>query len=248
MTKLEVPIDDGQGAPLVLLHGFAMRPATYGRLVELLAPRCRVVVPDLFAVRGQWSYAEMLDRFTATLDHLGLDRVSLLGHSFGGGIELGFAARLPHRVVELVFSDTLAASREWRLADEALRHLDRFVRLATPMATSAFLRNWITHPRQLVDAAWWGFTSGRESDSLAVATAAIPSHVLWANRDSILARSDGERFAKELDASFTVASAPDRRAMDHDWMFQEPDVFFDHLLDLGLEVLSGRPGSPRRRR
>src|ERR1700728_4378864 len=54
--RLEVPIDAGQGAPLVLLHGFGMRPATYGGLVELLSRRCRVVVPDLFDVSGQWRY------------------------------------------------------------------------------------------------------------------------------------------------------------------------------------------------
>jgi hypothetical protein len=27
--------------------------------------------------------------------------------------------------------------------------------------------------------------------------------------------------------------------MDHDWMFEQPDVFFDHLLDLDLKVLAG---------
>jgi len=238
MKRLAVPIDAGDGAPLVVLHGFAMRPATYGRLTDLLARRCRVVVPDLFDVRGPWRYAKVLDAFTSTLDHLGLDRVSLLGHSFGGGIELGFASRHPDRVVELVFSDTLAASREWRLADEALRHPGRIVRLATPTAAGAFIRNWTFHARQLVDAAWWGFTSGRECDSRSVARSGIPAHVLWANRDSILSRADGERFAQELDATFTVASAPDGRAMDHDWMFQQPEVFFDHLEDMKLKALS----------
>jgi len=239
MSRLDLPIDVGVGDPLVLLHGFAMRPAIYRPLVDRLAARCRVVVPDLFAVRGRWRYAKVVDALVATLEDVGLDRVSLLGHSFGGGIELGFASRWPDRVVELVFSDTLAASREWSLAHEVLRHPVRLVRLATPNAASAFVRTSLDHPRQLVGAAWWGFTSGRETDAEEVARAAIPAHVLWANRDSILARSDGRRFADELHATFTVASAPDGRAVDHDWMFQQPDVFFDHLIDLGLKALSG---------
>ena len=197
-------------------------------------------MPDLFAVRGRWRYQKVLDAFTSSLDHLALDRVSLLGHSFGGGIELGFASQFPDRVVEVVFSDTLAASREWRLADEALRHPIRIMRMATPRATEAFVRTWIDHPRQLVDAAWWGFTSGRESSSEAVARAGLPAHVLWANRDSILSRSDGMRFARELDATFTVAAAPDGRALDHDWMFQQPEIFFQHLEELGLRALSSR--------
>jgi pimeloyl-ACP methyl ester carboxylesterase len=216
-----------------------MRPATYGGLVDLLAPRCRVVVPDLFDVAGQWHYDKVVAALTTALDQLGLDRVSVLGHSFGGGIGLGFASLYPERVVELVFSDSLASSREWKLAAEVLHHPVRLLRLATPLAMGAFVRTWADHPRQLVDAAWWGFTSGREPDSDTVARARIPAHVLWANRDSILSRSDGRKFAQELDATFTVASAPDGRAMDHDWMFQQPDVFFNQLDELGLKALSG---------
>ncbi len=239
---LEVPIRAGDGPPVVLLHGFAMRPATYSGLVRLLAEHCRVYVPDLFAVPGRWNYPDVLDSFVTTIDDLELGRCSLIGHSFGGGIELGFASRFPERVVEVVFSDSLAASREWGLAAEVLHHPVRLLRLATPTAASAFLRTSVEHPRQLVGAAYWGFTSGRENDSEVVARAGIPAHVLWANRDSILSRSDGARFADELGASFTVASL-ERGSLDHDWMFQQPRVFFDHLEELGLIALS--PGGPR---
>jgi pimeloyl-ACP methyl ester carboxylesterase len=240
VRELEVPIDAGQGPPVVLLHGYAMRPATYQPLADLLASRCRVVIPDLFAFRGRWSYAEVLGAFTAALDRLGLERVTLLGHSFGGGIELGFASRYPGRVVELVFSDTLAVSRQLGLADEALRHPIRVLRLATPSATSAFARSWTTHPRQMIDAGWWAFTSGRDDGCDEVVRAGLSAHVLWANRDSVLSRRDGERFARELNGSFTVASAPDRRPIDHDWMFQEPDLFFAHLEELKLNALTSR--------
>ena len=60
MTGLDVPIDAGHGAPVALLHGFGLRPATYRGLVDLLAPRCRVVVPDLFDLRGPWTYRRTL--------------------------------------------------------------------------------------------------------------------------------------------------------------------------------------------
>lgn len=128
-------------------------------------------------------------------------------------------------------------SRDFGLAEEALRHPGRLFRLATPKAASAFALNWIVHPRQLFDAAMWAFTSDRDTDAADVARAGIPAHVLWANRDSVLSRSDGQRFARELGASFTVASATDGRAIDHDWMFQEPQLFFDHLSALGLTAV-----------
>jgi pimeloyl-ACP methyl ester carboxylesterase len=235
---LDVPIDNGDGPPVVLLHGYAMRPQTYDDLAALLARQCRVVVPDLFKMRGTWSYPRALDAFTATLDQLDLQQVTLIGHSFGGGIELGFAARFPKRVTELVFSDTLAVSREFRLAEEALSHLNRLVQLASRRSISAFARTWASHPRQLVGAARWAFMSDREYDAETCAHSGIRSHVLWANRDSILSRSDGMKFADELGASFTVAFSPDRRPVDHDWMFEQPDLFFTHLKELKLKALS----------
>jgi pimeloyl-ACP methyl ester carboxylesterase len=239
MRELKVPVDRGQGLPLVLLHGYAMRPITYGPLADLLAERCRVIVPDLFNVPGRWSAEKVLDALVATLDSLGLDQVSVLGHSFGGGIEGDLASRAPQRVVELVFSDTLAVSKQFRLADEALRHPTRILRLATPPAASAFLWNWVRHPPQMVEAALWGFASGRSADDVAISCDGIPCHVLWADRDSVLSRSDGERFAHQLGASFTVAQSPDGRPLDHDWMFEQPEIFMGYLDELGLKVLAG---------
>lgn len=240
-----MPVDLGDGPPIVLLHGFAMRPWTYRPTAALLSSRARVLVPDLFDVRGPWRYEAVVDAFTRTLDHLGLEQVTLVGHSFGGGIELGFAAAHPERVTELVFSDTLAVSEEWGLADEALRHPVRLARLATAPAASAFLQTWLQHPRQMVAAAWWGFRSTRDGDISRIARARIPAHVLWANRDSILSRSDGRDFAERMGASFTVASSARGGPIDHDWMFQQPQLFVDHLARLGLRALGAPPVADR---
>jgi pimeloyl-ACP methyl ester carboxylesterase len=137
-----------------------------------------------------------------------------------------------------VFSDTLAAAHEWQLAGEALRHPVRLLRLATPLAASSFAHTTWHYPRQLMAAGWWAFRSSRDEVSARVAAAGIPAHVLWANRDSILSRADGQAFARELQASFTVAEAPDHRVLDHDWMFQKPELFVSHLQALGLAALS----------
>lgn len=235
--QLHVPVDVGTGAPIVLLHGFGMRPGTYRPTAVLLGRRARVVIPDLFAVRGRWRWRRVVDALEATLDGLGLDQVTMIGHSFGGGIELGLAARHPERVTELVFSDTLAVSAEWGLADEALRHPWGLMRLATAPAAAAFVSRWLLHPRQMVAAAWWGFRSEREGPIDAVVRAGIPAHVLWASRDSILPRSDGRAFAARLGASFTVARSLDGRPVDHDWMFQNPGLFVAHLQSLQLRAL-----------
>src|SRR5213078_1614803 len=49
-------------------------------------------------------------------EHLGLERINLLGHSHGGVVAMDYAARFPDRVDKLVLASTLA-----RFAQEQVR-------------------------------------------------------------------------------------------------------------------------------
>jgi pimeloyl-ACP methyl ester carboxylesterase len=233
----------GEGPPVVILHGYGLSPWSYRDTAELLGRRSRVAVPAIFALKGRWSYEHALESLLATLDELGMDRATFIGHSFGGGLELGLAARHPERVVELVFADTLGMSREWTLAEEALHPVILF-RLATPEAALDFTGSWLHHPMQMVRAAWWGFVSDRRQEVATIARAGLPSHVLWANRDTLLSRQDGAEFAEDLGASFTVVERPEgARPVDHDWMYRYPELFVDYLDKLGLASLSSNPAA-----
>jgi len=223
-----VPVTVGHGPPMVLVPGYATRPRTYLRTAQRLAPRARVAIPDIFALPGRWDYLSVLGAFSSTVDRLSRGPVTLLAHSFGGAVALGFAARHPRRVERLVLADTLAVSREWQLAHEATSHPLALLRMATPTSALDFFASWLAHPRQLLGAAWWGFLSGRQEEIAAVAAAGVRTHVLWASRDSLVSREDGARFAAELGASFTVASGSEN-PVDHDWVFRHPDMFVEHL-------------------
>lgn len=233
----------GHGPPLVLLHGYAMQPRTYLPLARLLADRVQVVIPAIFDCPRGWRFSRVLDGLEAALDEERLGTVSLLGHSFGGGIELGFAARHPDRVVECVFADTLAVRERFSLAEEALHNPFGILNMATPPAASAFFQSVFTHPLQLASAGLWAFATDRTKDMERVVTAGVPCHVLWANRDTLLSRSDGEEFAALLNATFTVAADP---VVDHDWMFDDPELFVEHLEALHLKILS-QGAQPSRR-
>jgi pimeloyl-ACP methyl ester carboxylesterase len=240
---LRIGVDTGNGAVIVVLTGFAMPPSLYRPTAELLGRWCRVVVPDIYRVRGRWRRDDIVDRLAATLADIDANRATIIGHSFAGGIELSYAARFPGRIRELVFADTLCTSREFRLANEATRHPARLLWMATPSAARSFAETAITHPRQMLEAGWFGFTSSRRLDIERVARLGIRSHVLWANRDSILRRTDGADMARELGASLTVATATDGKAVDHDWVYRHPDLFVDHVQQLDLDALRTGCGS-----
>ena len=221
-----------------------MQPRTYLELAELLAPKCRVIIPSLFVGPGRWSDRSVVSDLADILDKLQLEGVTLIGHSFGGALALEFATRHPERVTELVFVDTLAMSREWTLAAEAL-HPIHLLWMASARAAIDFAHSWATHPLQLVGAAWWGFTSDRREQVAVLAGTDIPRHVLWADRDSLLSRPDGERFARDLGADFTVVHAENGGPVDHDWMYRHPHLALAQFEQLGLVALRG-PGRPQR--
>jgi pimeloyl-ACP methyl ester carboxylesterase len=230
----------GNGPALVLFHGYAMQPETYLPMARLLADRVRVVIPAIFELPQWWTFRNAMECLRLTLAEKGVERASLVGHSFGGGLELAFAAQHPDRVVECVFSDTLAVKRGLSLAREFFSHPPgAILRMATPAALSAFGRSWRTHPLQLASAALWGFLHDRNGEMDTVANAGIPCHVLWATHDTILARRDGQEFAQRLHATFTVAERPPGYGpIDHDWMFDDPKLFAQHLERLGLQALT----------
>lgn len=237
MKPLPVGLDIGTGPVIVMLPGFGMTPALYRPTAELLARQCRVVLADIYRIRGPWRHEDIVDRLAATIAELECDRVTLLGHSFAGGIELGYATRYHEHIEELVFCDTLAASREFRLAEEALRHPTRWLAMATPSAAVSFGSSIVTHPRQIAEAAWFGFTSTRARDRARCVELGLRAHLLWANRDSILSQADGRRFAEAMHATFTVVKSPDGKPIDHDWIYRHPELFVDHLEQLDLVAL-----------
>jgi pimeloyl-ACP methyl ester carboxylesterase len=93
-------IDEGKGDPVVLLHG----NPTWGFLYrEVIAPLVssgrRVVVPDMIGFglseRPTREHAHSLDghiaNLTALMRQLGLERIALVCHDWGGPTGLSFA-------------------------------------------------------------------------------------------------------------------------------------------------------------
>ena len=104
--------DVGEGPPVVLLHGSGPGVSAWANwrlTIPALSPRFRVVAPDVpgfgFTERPE-GISYTLDTWKAHLrgfvDALGLEKFSLVGNSFGGGLALAFTAAFPERVERLV--------------------------------------------------------------------------------------------------------------------------------------------------
>lgn len=113
----------GTGPDLVLLHGLAANQAFWNlALVSALAVDYRVTTYDL---RGHGYSDTPPDGYTPThqaddlrglLDHLGIERAHLAGHSFGGLVALSFTLAEPRRVASLTIADSRIRSLQPRQA------------------------------------------------------------------------------------------------------------------------------------
>ncbi|MBC7678150.1 MAG: alpha/beta fold hydrolase [Pseudorhodobacter sp.] len=98
---------DSGGPVVVLVHGIASRASQWEQVVSLLGEACHVIAPDLLGhggsakPRGDYSLGAHACGIRDLLAGLGHDRVSLVGHSLGGGVALQFAYQFPERVERL---------------------------------------------------------------------------------------------------------------------------------------------------
>ena len=60
----------GRGRPLVLLHGFGMKPETYLPLARIVGEQARVVIPAIFELDGPWTFRRALTEIRMMLEDL----------------------------------------------------------------------------------------------------------------------------------------------------------------------------------
>ncbi len=104
----------GDGPPVVFLHGLGGTRASWNPQLRTLGERFRCIAWDMpgygaAAPLDPLTYAGIADRLVGLLDHLDLDRVDLVGLSFGGMHALHTALAHPERIGRMVLCSTSPA-------------------------------------------------------------------------------------------------------------------------------------------
>jgi pimeloyl-ACP methyl ester carboxylesterase len=101
----------GTAPALLLLHGLACDKQTWDPVWKRLGERYTVVAPDLLGhgesdkPRGDYSPGGYANGMRDLLTVLGIDKVTPVGHSFGGAVAMQFAYQYPERTERLVLVD-----------------------------------------------------------------------------------------------------------------------------------------------
>ena len=111
------------GPVLLLLHGLAGSAVTWTPVLGLLGRHAHVIAPDLLGHghsdkphSGDYSLGAYASGLRDLLLELDLDRASVVGHSFGGGVGMQFAYQFPELTERLVLESSGGLGPEVHIA------------------------------------------------------------------------------------------------------------------------------------
>lgn len=173
-------VDSGSGPVVLFIHGILGSQRQWSQLVDVMDDDHRVIVPDLFGHGdsakpvGDYSLSAHAAAMRDLLDHLGVDRVTLVGHSLGGGIAMQFFYLFPERVERLVLVSSGGLGREVNLilrsatlpgAAQVLSVAASAPVLSRVEALGRGARKLGWRPGADIDAVWHGFSSLGDRES-----------------------------------------------------------------------------------
>ena len=139
-------IDEGEGEPLVMVHGNPTWSFYFRELINKLSPQYRTIVPDHMGCGLSdkpdinaygFGLENRVDDLEKLLDYLDLDdNVTLILHDWGGMIGMAYAVRHPERIRRLILLNTYAFLPP---ADYRVPLSGHFIRRAGPLASLAVL-------------------------------------------------------------------------------------------------------------
>lgn len=148
-------VDEGQGQPIVMVHGTPTWSFLYRDLIKALASTYRCIAPDhigfgLSDKPEHWSYRppDHARNLRTLIERLDLQNIILVVHDFGGPIGLSYAIEHPENVRGLVLFNT------WMWSLQGDPDIERASKLFSGPVGKFLYRRLNFSPRVLIRAFW----------------------------------------------------------------------------------------------
>jgi pimeloyl-ACP methyl ester carboxylesterase len=108
-------VDEGEGEPIICLHGEPTWGYLYRHMIGPLAAHNRVIVPDHMGFGKsetpqdrEYTLQTHTENLTALIEHLDLRNITFVIQDWGGPIGTAFTVRNPDRVKRMVYMNTIS--------------------------------------------------------------------------------------------------------------------------------------------
>ncbi len=238
----------GQGATLVLIHGYPLDHTTWDEVAPLLEGDFDLIIPDLRGfgesdvMEADDSIIDFASDIAGLLTHLKVKRAFLAGHSMGGYVALAFAREFPERVSGLALISSQAQedspdrkAGRYATAKQVLEQgVGPVVESLTPKLSAdprvqAFVRELMSKQRPLgVYIALTAMAERPDSGDL-LPTFTFPVVVVHGDADALIPVERG----RELKAALPSAHYSELAGIGHMSMMEDPQAVADALRLLG---------------
>lgn len=211
----------GDGPPLLLVPGVAMRSEDWAPLLRTFTKSHRVYAPDLLGYgdsgpASDYSIATQTDVVRGFLDAMKLQQPDVMGVSMGGWIALKLAAEHPQRVRRLVLVSSAGLAFETSLHERSFspRNIEE-LRASLAMQSERakllpefVLRDFLRHSKRkapVVRASMRSALSGRDLLDGKLDRVTMPVLLVWGTDDRIVPFTLAARMQQELPQARLVA-------------------------------------------
>jgi haloalkane dehalogenase len=145
-------LDEGEGDPVLLLHGEPTWSFLYRKMIPPLAAVARCIAPDYFGFgrsdkpteRPWYSYDRHVSSITRLVEQLDLQRITLVVQDWGGPVGFRVAVENPDRVAKIVVMNTGIGARA--PGEEWLRFQSFMRRVGTEIVAGQLVRLSLAQP------------------------------------------------------------------------------------------------------
>jgi pimeloyl-ACP methyl ester carboxylesterase len=241
----------GQGAPVLLIGGFTSDHMSYSFQVPTLAGEFQCIVFDNRGAGqssqpdGPYTTAQLADDAADLLDHLGIAKAHIVGHSMGGAIAQEFAINHADKTASVVLSATFPkldpySLRQLGVWKQVFRQMDPESYLeyvfyhafthrlyAQPGVLEMFKQQALANPYPQTPAGFFGQAAACESHDATARLGLIqaPTLVVAAAEDKMVP----VRYALQLAEAIPGADYVELPDAPHMYVWEQPDVATSRL-------------------
>ena len=122
MAYMDVHPKQPNGKSIMMLHGKNFNGAYWGQTAKRLSEAgFRVIIPDQIGfgksskpMHYQYTFQQLATNTKAILDTLGIEKISVLGHSMGGMVATRFVLMFPEQVDKFILENPIGLE-DWKL-------------------------------------------------------------------------------------------------------------------------------------